>query len=380
MESGVNNQITKSETTVYRYPVYQPSLKGNERKYVNDCIDTNWLTWQGKYVREFEKSFAEYLGSDYASSTCNGTVALHLALLALGIGEDDEVIVPTLTYIASVNSIVYCGATPVFCDVSPVTWQADPEDVRKRITKRTKAIMAVHVYGHPCDMDELTEIATEYNLSIIEDCAESFGSIYKGKKAGTIGDIGVFSFFGNKTITTGEGGMVITNNKTLIDRVNLFKGQGLAQHREYWHEVIGFNYRMTNIAAAIGLAQLERADELIAKKRQIAGWYLEYLQDLPVEFHSETGDIVHTYWMFTILTNNPGERNKLREFLKENGVETRPVFHPVHTMPMYNDDFQQLKVAESIGWRGINLPSYPDLSREDVSCISNIIHSFYKTL
>jgi len=380
MVSGVNNQISKSTTTMYRYPVYQPSLKGNERKYVNDCIDTNWLTWQGKYVREFEKSFAEYLGSEYASSTCNATVALHLALLALGIGVDDEVIVPTLTYIASVNSIVYCGATPVFCDVSPVTWQADPEDIRRRITNKTKAIMAVHVYGHPCDMDELTQIAAEYNLSIVEDCAESFGSQYKGKKTGTIGDVGVFSFFGNKTITTGEGGMVVTNNKTLIDRVNLFKGQGLAQHREYWHEVIGFNYRMTNIAAAIGLAQLERADELIAKKRQIAGWYLEQLNDLPLEFHRETGDVMHTYWMFTILTHNPGLRNKLREYLKENGVETRPVFHPVHTMPMYNDDFQQLKVAESIGWRGINLPSYPDLSHDDVSDICQIIHSFYKTV
>jgi len=380
MVSGVNNRISKSTTTMYRYPVYQPSLKGNERKYVNDCIDTNWLTWQGKYVREFEKSFAEYLGSEYASSTCNATVALHLALLALGIGVDDEVIVPTLTYIASVNSIVYCGATPVFCDVSPVTWQADPEDIRRRITNKTKAIMAVHVYGHPCDMDELTQIAAEYNLSIVEDCAESFGSQYKGKKTGTIGDVGVFSFFGNKTITTGEGGMVVTNNKTLIDRVNLFKGQGLAQHREYWHEVIGFNYRMTNIAAAIGLAQLERADELIAKKRQIAGWYLEQLNDLPLEFHRETGDVMHTYWMFTILTHNPGLRNKLREYLKENGVETRPVFHPVHTMPMYNDDFQQLKVAESIGWRGINLPSYPDLTLEDVTDISEIIHSFYRTV
>lgn len=362
---------------MYRFPVYQPSLKGNERKYVNDCLDTNWLTWQGQYIRKFEKSFSGYIGAEYASTTSNGTVALHLALLALGIGAGDEVIVPTLTYIASANAIVYCGATPVFCDVNDATWQLDAQDVRKKITMHTKAIIAVHVYGHPCEMDELKNIATEYDLVIVEDCAESFGSMYKGKHTGTIGDIGVFSFFGNKTITTGEGGMVVTNNKTLIDRVNLLKGQGLARHREYWHEVIGFNYRMTNTAAAIGLAQLERADEIIAKKIQLARWYLDYLSDLPLSFQHETGDIKHSYWMFSILTHNSKTREILRQYLKENGIETRPVFHPVHTMPMYCEDFHQLKVAEDIGWRGINLPSYPDLTESDIKEISEVIHNFY---
>jgi perosamine synthetase len=360
-----------------KYPVYQPSLKGNERKYLNDCLDDNWLTWQGKYVRQFEKSFAQYIGSEYATSTCNASVALHVALLALGIGPGDEVIVPTLTYIASVNAIVYCGAKPVFADSDKDTWQLDPVDVRKRITPQTKAIMAVHIYGHPCEMDELREIAQGNDIALIEDAAESFGSKYKDQFTGTIGDIGVFSFFGNKTITTGEGGMVVSNNKTLIDRVNLYKGQGLARHREYWHEITGFNYRMTNIAAAIGLAQLERADEIIEKKIQIANWYIELLSDLPLTFHLPVGDVKHTYWMFTVLVEAQQDRNRLREFLKENGIETRPVFHPIHTMPMYADNYQQYKVAEDLGWRGINLPSYPDLTRDDVSEISSVIHSYY---
>ncbi|MGE5382604.1 MAG: DegT/DnrJ/EryC1/StrS family aminotransferase [Omnitrophica WOR_2 bacterium] len=362
---------------MFRFPVYQPSLKGNERKYLNDCLDSNWLTWQGKYVREFEEKFADYIDVKYATSTCNATTGLHLALLALGIAEGDEVIVPTLTYIASVNSIVYCGGTPIFAESLPDTWQIDPADVRKKITPNTKAIMAVHIYGHPCDMDELKKIATENNIVIIEDAAESFGSMYKGKYTGTIGDIGVFSFFGNKTITSGEGGMVVSNNKTLIDRVMLYKGQGLAKYREYWHEVIGFNYRMTNTAAAIGLAQLERADEIISKKIEIASWYIELLQDLPLTFHLPIGDVKHTYWMFTVLTHDISTRSKLRSYLSDNGIETRPVFHPVHTMPMYNDNYQQCKVAEDLGWRGINLPSYPDLSRNDVFEICAVIRDFY---
>ena len=364
---------------MYKYPVYQPSLKGNERKYVNDCIDTNWLTWQGKYVKEFEQGFAKYIDVGYASATCNATVALHLALVALGIGPDDEVIVPTLTYVASVNSIVYCNAKPVFVDSLPDTWQIDPAEVRRKITPKTKAIMAVHIYGHPCDMDELQLIAKENNLYLIEDAAEAFGSKYKGQYTGTFGDVSIFSFFGNKTITTGEGGMIVTNNKTIYDRVELYKGQGLARYREYWHEVVGYNYRMTNMAAALGLAQLERADELISKKITLAKWYDEGLEGLPLGLHHPVGNVVHTYWMYSILTKNSDERTELRDLLKKNGIETRPVFHPVHTMPMYAENFQPFKTAEDLGWRGINLPSYPDLSRSDVEEICGVIRSFYES-
>ncbi|HLN53759.1 MAG TPA: DegT/DnrJ/EryC1/StrS family aminotransferase [Lentimicrobium sp.] len=362
---------------MYKIPVYQPSLKGNERKYLNDCIDTNWLTWQGKYVRAFEKAFADYIKVDYASSTCNATVALHLALLALGIGANDEVIVPTLTYIASVNAVTYTGAKPVFADSDPITWQIDPREIRKKITSRTKAIIAVHIYGHPCDMDEIKDIARYYNIAVIEDSAESFGSQYKGRFTGSIGDIGVFSFFGNKTITTGEGGMVVSNNKKLIEKVNLYKGQGLAKNKEYWHEVVGFNYRMTNTAAAIGLAQLERADEIIERKIQVAHQYLQKLRGLPLTFHHPVGNIKHTYWMFTILTHDDETRQLLRDFLCENGIETRPIFHPVHSMPMYNHKFQEYKIAQDISSRGINLPSYPDLTNIQINKICSLIHAFY---
>jgi perosamine synthetase len=253
---------------MYKIPVYQPSLKGNEKKYVNECLDSTWISSKGKFVNQFENAFAEYVGVKHAATVSNGTVAIHLALLALGIGEGDDVIVPTLTYIASVNSIAYTGANPVFVDSLQDSWQIDPADVVKKITPRTKAIMAVHLYGHPCDMDALMEICKKHDLFLIEDCAEAIGTLYKGKHVGTFGDISTFSFFGNKTITTGEGGMVVTNDETLHDRSLHFKGQGLAKHRQYWHDVIGYNYRMTNICAAIGLAQLEQIEQVLIEKKK----------------------------------------------------------------------------------------------------------------
>ena len=243
-------------------PIYKPDLGGNEKKYVNECIDTSWISSRGRFVQEFERRFSERIKVAHATAVSNGTVALHLALEALGIQDGDEVIVPTLTYIASVNAISYTGATPVFCDSDALSWQMDPEDIRRRITPKTRAIMVVHLYGQACDMDAIMRIAKEHNLFVIEDCAEAFGTLYKGQHVGAFGDIATFSFFGNKTITTGEGGMVVSNDKALLERARHLKGQGLAAHREYWHDVIGFNYRMTNIQAAIGLAQLERAREV----------------------------------------------------------------------------------------------------------------------
>jgi len=361
---------------MYKIPVYQPSLSGNEKKYVNDCLDSNWISSKGKYVSLFEQEFANYVGIRYATGVCNGTVALHLALLALGISADDEVIVPTLTYIASVNAIAYTGATPVFVDSLPDTWQIDPKEVRKSITPKTKAIMAVHLYGHPCEMSVLKEIADEYKLFLIEDCAEAIGSKYQGLHVGTFGDVATFSFYGNKTITTGEGGMVVTNDQTLFERMVHFKGQGLAKYREYWHDVIGYNYRMTNICAAIGLAQLERINETLRKKRQIAELYQELLKDTEFKIHSEVGDVYHSYWMVSILVSQASQRDQVRRHLAESGIETRPVFYPVHTMPMYSHRFQKQKVAENIGWRGINLPSFPDLETQDIREICQVLSSF----
>ncbi len=350
-------------------PVYRPSLHGNERRYVDDCLDSTWISSKGKYLGLFESSFAQYIGASYATAVCNGTVAIHLALEALGIGPGDEVIVPTLTYVASVNPIAQVGATPVFVDSVRESWQLDPADVRATITPRTRAIIVVHLYGHPAAMDEIMAIAREFSLFVVEDCAEAFGSRINGQHVGTFGDIATFSFFGNKTVTTGEGGMVVTRDATLHDRAVHFKGQGLAKHRTYWHDVAGYNYRMTNICAAIGLAQMERADELVARKRQLAGWYDSLLTGLPVETHRVTSPSdQHSYWMYSVLLPID-KRDAIAASLLESGIETRPVFYPVHTMPMYASRYERHPVAEEIGWRGINLPSWPDLAKNQVERI-----------
>nr|WP_049755917.1 DegT/DnrJ/EryC1/StrS family aminotransferase [Desulforamulus reducens] len=346
-------------------------------KYVQDCLETSWISSKGRYVAEFENNFSFYINSKYATTVSNGTVALHLALVALGIGPGDEVIVPTFTYIASVNAIAYTGATPVFVDSLKTTWQMDPDDVKRKITPKTKAIMVVHLYGHPCDMDRLTSIAKDYNLFIVEDCAEAFGSLYKGQHVGTFGDIGTFSFFGNKTITTGEGGMVVTKHKSLHNKLVHLKGQGVAEYRQYWHDVIGFNYRMTNICAAIGLAQLEQADDFIKAKRQLAQWYKDSLSVAPVKFHDEIGEVYHSYWMCSILVENEEIRDPLREHMANAGIETRPLFYPVHTMPMYNQRFEIFPVAEEFGSKGINMPSWPGLKKEQVDFICSTIKNFF---
>jgi len=362
----------------YTIPIYQPDLGGNVKRYVNECLDTSWISSRGRFVADFEEHFAQRIGVHHAASVCNGTVALHVALVALGIGPGDEVVVPTLTYIASVNAITYTGATPVFVDSRRDTWQMDPEDVRRHITPHTRAILAVHLYGQSCDMAALLQIAREHRLLLVEDCAEAFGTLNNGQHVGTFGDISTFSFFGNKTITTGEGGMVVTNDKTLNERVRHFKGQGLAAHREYWHDVVGYNYRMTNIAAAIGLAQLERADEFIGRKRALAASYAKRLAHLPVELHAEAPGTIHSYWMVSILVETPEQRDGLRSHLAEAGIETRPLFFPVHTMPMYAKSYRRHPVAEDLAWRGINLPSWPNLTDAQVAEMAGSIESFFR--
>ena len=365
-------------TPSIRIPVYQPDLSGNEQRYVAECLSSTWISSKGKFIEEFEQKFAAYTQVAYSAGVCNGTVALHLALLALGLGPNDEVIVPTLTYIASVNAIAYTGATPVFVDSVATTWQMDPEDVRRKITPRTKAIMAVHLYGHPCDMDALVAIAREHRIFLIEDCAEAFGTYYKGRHVGCFGDIATYSFFGNKTITTGEGGMVVTNDLTLYERARHFKGQGLAAHREYWHDVIGYNYRMTNICAALGVAQLERADEFLEKKRNLAQSYYDGLADLPVTLHRESEDTRHSFWMVSMLVGDSRDRDLLRAFLAEKGIETRPLFYPAHTMPMYASRYQRHAVAEDLAWRGLNLPSWPGLDRAAIDEVIAAIREYHQ--
>lgn len=361
----------------YKYPVYQPNLSGNEKKYVQECLDSTWISSKGKFINQFENDFSKFTGIKNSISVSNGTVALHVALLALGIGKDDEVIVPTFTYIASVNAIHYTGAIPVFVDSDPQSWQIDTKKIEEKISSRTKAIMAVHIYGHPCEMTELLKIVNKHNLFLIEDCAEAIGTYYDGKHAGTFGHISTFSFFGNKAITTGEGGMVCTNDDMIADLSARIKGQGLAKNQEYFHDIIGYNYRMTNICAAIGCAQLERIDDILTNKNRVAQNYINNLQRLPIHYHQAIGEVKHSYWMFTILANNDIERTALRNFLKENGIETRPTFHPAHTMPMYKTE-EKFEIAEDLGGRGINLPSYPDLTDSDIKFITDKIKAFYE--
>ncbi|CAN5240016.1 DegT/DnrJ/EryC1/StrS aminotransferase family protein [soil metagenome] len=361
-------------------PVYTPYLNGNEKKYVNECLDTTWISSKGKFVGAFEQAFAQYIGSPYATSVANGTVALHLALLALGIGPDDEVIVPTFTYVASVNAITYVGAKPVFVDSLESTWQMNVEAVRQKITAKTRAIMAVHLYGQPCEMSALTAIAKENKLFLIEDCAEAFGSLYHSQRVGTFGDIATFSFFGNKTITTGEGGMLVMKDAAIYQRAANLKSQGISATVQYWHDTIGYNFRMTNICAAIGLAQLEQAEDILRRKRAIANYYLETLKNLPLQMHTEIAGTRHSYWMCSLLLTDATKRDLLRKYMLQAGIETRPLFYPVHTMPMYCDHVQSneyFPIAESLGKRGMNLPSSPNLTTQQLDFIAQTINSFF---
>ena len=359
-------------------PIYQPDLSGKEESYVLECLRSTWISSKGHFISEFERNFSNYVGLHHATAVCNGTVALHLALVALGVGPGDEVIVPTLTYVASANAVAYTGAKPVFADSEPLWWQISPSDILAKLTPRTKAIMPVHLYGAPCDMDAIMTIARDHGLLVIEDCAEALGTLYTGRHGGTFGDIASFSLFGNKTITTGEGGMVVSNDPILYSRAVHFKGQGLAESRQYWHDVIGYNYRMTNVCAAIGLAQLERVGEFGIAKRRIAAGYRERLNGLGLAFHDEPPDGLHSHWMVSILVENAADRDRLRDWLADRNIETRPFFFPVHTMPMYSDKSESYKVAENLAERGINLPSWPGLNDLLLDRVCDEIRRFFK--
>ncbi len=361
-----------------KIPIYKPQLNGNEKKYVNECLDTTWISSRGEFVSRFEAKFTDYTGVGHAVTVSNGTVALHLALVALGIGPGDEVLIPSLTYIAPVNMILLVGATPVFVDSLPDTWNMDPQDAERKVTAKTRAVLAVHLYGQASDMDAITEMCRKHDLFLIEDCAEAFGTKYKNSHVGTFGDVSTFSFFGNKTITTGEGGMVCAKSIELHDRIYHLKTQAVSPSIEYFHDALGFNYRMTNICAAIGLAQIEHADKILHKKRQIAAWYAEKLKDVPVSVHEEKEDTVHSYWMCSLLTDDPGLRNPLRDHLKLMHIETRPLFYPAHTMHHCKRDLE-LPIAESLSKRGCNLPSYPSLSKAEVEYICAKITEFFRS-
>jgi perosamine synthetase len=357
-------------------PVYKPFIGDKEKLYVADAVESTWVSSRGRYLDEFESGFSKFVGAGAGIATCNGTVSIHLALAAMGIGPGDEVIVPTFTYVASVNAIRYTGATPVFVDSHPEYWNLDPALLEAQITPRTAAIMVVHLYGHPADMDPIMDLANSRGIAVIEDAAEAHGAEYRGHKVGSIGFAGSFSFFGNKILTTGEGGMVVTNDEEYAARCRHLRGQGVSSTRTYWHDVMGFNYRMTNVAAAIGVAQLERVDEIIAAKRRIADRYRAALAVLPgVTFQPEMPWATNVYWMVSILVD-AALRDGLMSFLRENEVETRPFFHPAHTMPMYAGGDREFPVAERLGASGVNLPSFPQLTDAQVDRVCELIHTY----
>ncbi|MGB9182157.1 MAG: DegT/DnrJ/EryC1/StrS family aminotransferase [Pyrinomonadaceae bacterium] len=360
-------------------PVAAPVLAGNEKKYVLDCLETTWVSSSGKYVERFETGFAEFCEAKHAASCCNGTTALHLALLALGIGLGDEVIVPTLTFVATANTVKYCGAQPVFVDSEIETWNLDPARIEEKITPRTRAIIPVHLYGHPADMDPIMEIARRHGLYVVEDAAEAHGAEYKGRKVGPIGDIGIFSFYGNKVITTGEGGMVVTNDDALAARMRQLKAQGQDPQRRYWFTIIGYNYRMTNVAAALGLAQLEQVEWHMERRFEVARWYGEDLAGSGLNWQAQQEWARHTYWMFNILLEDEvaEHRDEMMARMAEDGIETRPVFYPMHVLPPYSPDAAGLSfpVADKIARGGISLPTWSGLSREDVRFVSQSLIS-----
>lgn len=355
-------------------PVAAPVLAGREKEYVADCMESGWISSSGKYVELFEAAFAEFCGVRHAVTCCNGTVALHLALLALGVGGGDEVIVPTLTFVATANAVTYCGARPVFVDSEPETWNLDPAQVETKITSRTKGIIAVHLYGHPAEMDMLRDIARRHGLFLLEDAAEAHGALYRGRPVGSLGDVATFSFYGNKIIATGEGGMVVTNDDALAARVRLLRGQGMDAEMRYWFPVVGYNYRMMNIPAAIGLAQLEQADWHIRRRREVAATYLQLLQSVPtLRWQAEHASARHAYWMFTVILGDEwrGSRDEVITQMQERGVETRPVFYPMHVLPPYRESArgEEFPVAEELAWRGLSLPTWAGLSPDDLSYV-----------
>jgi perosamine synthetase len=324
-----------------RISVASPVLDGREREYVLECLDTTWISSNGRFITEFER---------------------------------DEVIVPSLTYIASANAVTYCGATPVFADNDARTFNLDPNAIEALITPRTRAIMVVHMYGQPCDMDAVQALAEKHKLLVVEDAAEAAGGRYKGKRVGALGAVGTFSFFGNKILTTGEGGMIVTNDDALAAKMRLLRGQGMDLQKRYWFPVVGYNYRMTNIAAAIGLAQLERAEVHLAARRRVAELYDKRLKGLAAVVdapHVESW-AEHVFWMYTVLLkpNVAKSRDQVIAELDAAGIETRPVFYPMHVMPPYAGHPRGPVVnAELCGARGINLPTHGLLSDADLDRI-----------
>ena len=352
-------------------PVFAPWLSENVRRYVLDCVDSGWISSLGQYVGRFEKEFARFCEASHGVATSNGTTALHLALATLGIGPGDEVLVPDLTFVATANVVRYAGATPVLVDADPSTWGLDPADARRRVTPRTRAIIPVHVYGHPVDLDPVLALAAEHGLDVVEDAAEAHGARYKGRRVGALGRLGAFSFYGNKIITTGEGGMLVTNEPALAERARFLRDHAMDPQRRYYHPEVGYNYRMTNIQAAIGCAQLEQAEAILARRKEIATTYEAGLAGIPgLVGPPSLPWAENVYWMYSVLIEPAfgRDRDGVREGLRARDIDSRPFFVPVHEMPPYRTA-EPFPVASRLARTGINLPSGTGLEPAEIGAV-----------
>ena len=365
-------------------PVCEPTLGGNEMKYVQQAIETNWISSAGRFIRDFEARFAEICGVKYGIACANGTVAMHLAMATLGLEPGDEVIIPTFTMIATANAVTYCGAKPVLVDMEPGYWQMDLNQVEARITPRTKAIVPVHIYGHPTDMDPLMALAEKHGIMVIEDAAEAHGAEYKGRRTGGLGHAAGFSFYGNKIITTGEGGMVTTNDRELAQLAWNLRDHAFSHERHFWHKFVGFNYRMTNLQAAVGLAQVEQLDGFVAARRRNAAEYNCRLHGIPgIRTPAEAPWAKNVYWMYGIMVDEAAYgmgRDALRRVLADHGIETRTFFIPMHCQPVYWQQFkgERYPVAEDLCKRGFYLPSASSLSIDEIEYVADVIRNSAK--
>jgi perosamine synthetase len=367
-----------SKFRMHRYTVMEPLLGGNELEYVTDCIKTNWISSQGSYVNKFQEMLKKECKANYCLATSNGTVSLHLALVSLGIGAGDEVIVPNLTFGASVNSIIHAGATPVLVDVDIDTWNMSTQLIRNAITSKTKAIMPVHVYGNPCDMENIMGLAKECNLLVIEDCAEALGASIGGRPVGSFGDAAAFSFFANKVSTCGEGGAVMFKDADVYQKAQLLRDHGMSKSRRYWHEDVGYNYRLTNIQAAIGCAQLEQIDSFKKRRMEIFDLYDSLL--MPSGFFVKQyicQGVNSSYWLYTICLKSGVEINRdvLVDKLQLLGIDTRFIFYPMSEMPAFTNVKKSgdLNVSIDISYRGLSLPSSVTLKENEIQWISKQI-------
>ena len=373
-------RIPVAEETLTRriIPVSDPRLDGNELRYVTQCIQSNWISSAGRFVREFEDAFAAAMGCPHGVATSNGTTSLHLALATLGIGPGDEVIIPTFTMIATANAVRYTGATPVLVDAERETWNLDVTQLERKVTPRTRGLLLIHTYGHPVEMDPLLDLAERRGLWVVEDAAEAHGARYKGRPIGSLGRAASFSFYANKIITTGEGGMVTTNDAELARIARRLRDHAFSDERHFWHKYLGFSYRMTNLQAAIGLAQTERLEEFVEIRRTNAARYTKALSKIPgLTLPVERPWARNVYWMYGVVVEDEFgiSRDELRRRLARRGIETRTFFIPIHLQPIYYAHFQgqRYPVAEELCQRGLYLPSGATLTEAEITYVCEMV-------